>query len=75
MKLKARNQYSVFRVQRSGVSGRWEELRSLGLLLLAAAALGLAGCATTESDNLSERPWNTPKTWENGLPSGMFEGR
>jgi len=44
-------------------------------LLLAIAGLGLAGCATTDSENLSERPWNTPKTWETGLPSNMNEGR
>jgi len=45
------------------------------LLLLALGTLGLSGCASTEPDNLSERPWNTPKGWENGLPSGMTEGR
>lgn len=45
----------------------------LGLVLL--ATLWLSGCASTETDNLSERPWNAPKSWENGLPSGMFEGR
>jgi hypothetical protein len=45
------------------------------LLLLASATLGLIGCATTESENLSERPWNSPKSWETGLPSGMMEGR
>lgn len=33
----------------------------------------LAGCKT--DDELSSRPWNTPKTWENGLPSSMTEGR
>jgi hypothetical protein len=41
------------------------------LLVLAAVALG-AGCASTESDNLSERPWNSPQGWENGLPSSMY---
>jgi len=42
---------------------------------LLCALLGLSGCATTDSDNLSERPWNAPKGWENGLPSTMTEGR
>jgi hypothetical protein len=42
------------------------------LLLLVLAAVALGGCATTESDNQSERPWNAPQSWENGLPSGMF---
>lgn len=45
------------------------------LLLLALGAIVISGCASTEPDNLSERPWNTPKGWENGLPSGMTEGR
>jgi hypothetical protein len=49
--------------------------RQAFLLLLALAALALTGCASTESDNLSARPWNTPKTWETGLPSSMTEGR
>ncbi len=42
------------------------------LLLLVLAALAAGGCATTESENVSERPWNSPHGWENGLPSGMF---
>jgi hypothetical protein len=45
------------------------------LLLITLAAIGLSGCATAESENVSERPWNTPKSWENGLPSSMTEGR
>jgi hypothetical protein len=49
--------------------------RSAFLLLLMLAALALAGCASAESDNLSVRPWNSPKSWENGLPSGLTEGR
>ena len=47
----------------------------LFLLLLSLGTLVLGGCATTESDNVSERPWDQPKSWENGLPSSMFEGR
>jgi len=42
------------------------------------AALGLAallvGCKSNDSD-LTERPWNAPKSWETGLPSGLTEGR
>ncbi len=37
--------------------------------------LSTSGCATTESDNASARPWNSPKSWEHGLPSAMTEGR
>jgi hypothetical protein len=46
------------------------------LLLLVLAAVGLSACSTTEdSENASVRPWNSPKGWENGLPSTMTEGR
>lgn len=45
-------------------------------LVLLVLALGSSGCSTTtESENLSSRPWNTPKSWEHGMPGGMFEGR
>jgi hypothetical protein len=44
-------------------------------LLFALMILGASGCATTESENASERPWNSPKGWETGLPSSMNEGR
>ena len=47
--------------------------RLLALLALAGLALSLTGCKT--DDELSSRPWNTPKGWENGLPSSMTEGR
>ena len=50
-------------------------VRPLALLFLALMALSLAGCASTDSDTLSSRPWNSPKGWENGLPSTMMEGR
>jgi hypothetical protein len=46
------------------------------LLALAAASalLALSGCATTD-ENMSERPWNSPKSWETGMPTGMMQGR
>lgn len=47
--------------------------RCLFLLVLALAAVALAGCASTDSENVSERPWNTPQGWENGLPSSMYD--
>jgi hypothetical protein len=49
--------------------GRWV------LLLLAFAALGFGGCASTspESDNASARPWNAPQGWENSLPGAMYD--
>jgi hypothetical protein len=54
------------------------KLRSVSLfflLLLVLASLGVSGCATSEPDNLSQRPWNSPKSWETGLPSSILEGR
>jgi len=50
-------------------------LRNLAGLLLLLLVIGLSGCASTESQNDSVRPWNEPKSWENGLPAGMMEGR
>jgi hypothetical protein len=44
-------------------------------LLLAGVMIFIAGCATEDPENASVRPWNTPKSWEGGLPSGMNEGR
>jgi hypothetical protein len=46
-------------------------------LLVSAVLLGLAGsgCKSTESDNVSARPWNSPRGWEHGLPSVLNEGR
>ena len=48
-------------------------LRYALLLLLVLAGLALSGCASTESDNMSARPWNTPQNWETGLPSSMYD--
>jgi len=51
-------------------------LRFLLLVALLTSALFIfTGCATTESENLSERPWNSPRGWETGLPSSINEGR
>jgi hypothetical protein len=36
------------------------------LLLLAAVALVISGCASDDPENASVRPWNSPATWENG---------
>jgi hypothetical protein len=51
-------------------------MKALWLILVAAALVGLStGCKTTEPENASERPWNTQKGWEHGLPSGINQGR
>lgn len=47
---------------------RWREVALLGIVLTL-----LSGCRT--EDELIGRPWNTPKSWESGLPSAMTEGR
>jgi hypothetical protein len=42
--------------------------KSHWILLLLVLALGWAcsGCGTTEAENTSERPWNSPEGWQNG---------
>jgi hypothetical protein len=50
-------------------------MKNLLFLCLAITGLLVGGCSTTDSDNASVRPWNSPKSWENGLPSAMTEGR
>jgi hypothetical protein len=57
------------------VSAPFSNLRWVFLLLLVLAGFTLGGCASTESENLSERPWSAPQSWETGLPSGMFDQR
>jgi len=47
----------------------------LCLLFLVSLAFLASGCATTEPDNASARPWNQPRGWETGLPPAMYEGR
>ena len=49
---------------------RWSAWCLLALLMVT-----LAGCATTETANESELPWNRPKSWETGLPTSIMEGR
>lgn len=53
-------------------------VRIASKLVFCFALLGLLltiGCATTGEENISERPWNTPMSWENGIPSSMMQGR
>lgn len=37
------------------------------LLALTAFVAVISGCASTESDNASVRPWNSPEGWEGGM--------
>ena len=43
------------------------------LVLFGLMVLGAAGCASTDPDNASVRPWNAPEGWENGIPTGMYQ--
>jgi hypothetical protein len=45
----------------------------LFLMLLTALVVGASGCKSTEPDNASVRPWDSPMGWENGIPSGMYQ--
>jgi len=45
----------------------------LGAFLFLAGLFALSGCSSTEPDNLSARPWNTPKGYESGLPVQMMQ--
>lgn len=45
------------------------------LFLVLVSGLALAGCKSPDNSNMSARPWNQPRGWENGLPTQMFEGR
>jgi hypothetical protein len=47
----------------------------VGLILLAVCSGAFfTGCASTDPENISSRPWNSPKGWEVGLP-GQFNER
>jgi len=46
-----------------GRAARWFLLFLLGSVLV-----GVSGCETTEPENDSVRPWNTPQSWEGGMP-------
>lgn len=43
------------------------------VVLFAMMLLGAVGCASTEPENASVRPWNSPEGWENGIPTGMYQ--
>jgi type IV pilus biogenesis protein CpaD/CtpE len=40
-------------------------------VLLAAMAAVFTGCSSTEPDNASVRPWNSPEGWQSGALGGM----
>ena len=50
---------------------KFRAVHLLLLLALAALAAVFSGCASTESENTSVRPWNSPEGWENGMLGNM----
>jgi hypothetical protein len=52
-------------------------LQYLVLAVLLSTVALLAGCATTESENMSERPWNSPAAGigNGSLPMDINRGR
>lgn len=36
------------------------------LLLLLVVAAGCVACASTDPDNVSEKPWDSPEGWQGG---------
>jgi hypothetical protein len=38
------------------------------LFILGAILVSISGCASSEPENSSVRPWNTPQDWEGGMP-------
>jgi hypothetical protein len=42
------------------------------VMVLAALAMVISGCASTESDNASVRPWDTPEGWQGGALGDMM---
>jgi len=43
------------------------------MLVLAAFAAVISGCASTEPDNASVRPWNSPEGYQNGALGDMMD--
>ncbi|HUC85219.1 MAG TPA: hypothetical protein VL970_08515 [Candidatus Acidoferrales bacterium] len=43
------------------------------VLLLAALATVMTGCSSTEPDNASVRPWNSPEGWQGGAMDGLMD--
>ncbi|HSU56225.1 MAG TPA: hypothetical protein VLT36_19355 [Candidatus Dormibacteraeota bacterium] len=58
------------------ISGNWRKWGAyFFLFLVCVTPLLLCGCASTEPENYSSRPWDSPRSWETGLPSALTEGR
>jgi hypothetical protein len=47
-------------------------VRSFLLIFVALMAVAFSGCKTTEPENESARPWNSPRGWEGGGMPGYM---
>lgn len=43
------------------------------MLVLTAMMVIISGCASTESDNASVRPWNSPEGYQNGALGDLMD--
>lgn len=43
------------------------------MLVLAALATVISGCSSTEPENESVRPWNSPEGWQGGSLGGIMD--
>jgi len=51
-------------------------LKNLPCLAILGALLLATGCKNlSNEDNMSERPWNSPRSWEHGVPTGLMPNR
>jgi len=42
------------------------------MLVLAAMAAVISGCSSVESENSSQRPWDSPEGWQTGALGDMM---
>jgi len=47
----------------------------LALALLFASGFLVGGCATSDAENISSRPWNSTEGFQGGFPSTLNEGK
>jgi hypothetical protein len=51
-------------------------MKAFRVLFFAAAAVFIfTGCKALEPENAADRPWNSQRGWEHGLPSTINQGR
>ena len=62
---------SALRIPRLRLKMKFRGVHLLLLLVLASIAVVFSGCSSTEPDNASVRPWNSPAGWQGGALGGM----